>query len=241
MASCALDRISSYTVSLIKRHYSIDDVLSRVSSPLQVLLWSLSAHSILRGCTPTGEGCQTVTITEFLAMVRVLRPSLHVTSARRWRTVGRGKVFSPGSAVSFEIKAHSSETDDSTLFFVCEKKTFESSASAFCISRSCEGWDLKMCWQIISNISEQQLAACQGADLCRATGSSNHWEAAVAGSRKRLPGRGGGGRAAPERDVRQYSHYPHPQPSATTITTTAAAHYPPSLRPQAGRSPWCAG
>lgn len=33
--SCALDRISSYTVSLLKRHYSIDDVLSRVSSPLR--------------------------------------------------------------------------------------------------------------------------------------------------------------------------------------------------------------
>lgn len=33
--SCALDRISSYTVSLLKRHYSIDHVLSRVSFPLQ--------------------------------------------------------------------------------------------------------------------------------------------------------------------------------------------------------------
>lgn len=34
--SCALDRISSYTVSLLKGHYSIDDVLSRVSFHLQL-------------------------------------------------------------------------------------------------------------------------------------------------------------------------------------------------------------
>lgn len=40
LVPCALDRISSYTVSLIKRHYSIDDVLSRVSFPLQLLACS---------------------------------------------------------------------------------------------------------------------------------------------------------------------------------------------------------
>lgn len=42
--SCALDRISSYTVSSLKRHYSIDDVLSRVS-------FVLSSHTLLTGRT----------------------------------------------------------------------------------------------------------------------------------------------------------------------------------------------
>lgn len=42
--SCALDRISSYTVSLLKRHYSIDDVLPRVSFLLR--LWQ---HTLGRG------------------------------------------------------------------------------------------------------------------------------------------------------------------------------------------------
>lgn len=60
-----------------------------------------------------------------------------------------------------------------------------------------------MCWQIGCGISEQQLA-CLGADLCCATGSSNHWEAAVAGRRKTL--RGGGDQAASLRDVRDRSH-----------------------------------
>lgn len=49
-----------------------------------------------------------------------------------------------------------------------------------------------MCWQISCDISMQQ-SACLAADLCRTTGSSNHWEAAVAGSRKPLRGQSGGG------------------------------------------------
>lgn len=77
---CALDRISSYTVSLLKRHYSIDDVLSRVSFPLQLLC----QHTLNPRWLPAaGGGRQTVTITEFLVMVRVLWPSLHVIGARR--------------------------------------------------------------------------------------------------------------------------------------------------------------
>lgn len=77
---CALDRISSYTVSLLKRHYSIDDVLSRVSFPLQLLC----QHTLNPQWLPAaGGGRQTVTITEFLVMVRVPRPSLHVIGAQR--------------------------------------------------------------------------------------------------------------------------------------------------------------
>lgn len=47
--SCALDRISSYTVSLLKRHYSIDDVLSRVSFPLRLYQHTLRPHCVLQG------------------------------------------------------------------------------------------------------------------------------------------------------------------------------------------------
>lgn len=61
--SCALDRISSYTVSLLKRHYSIDDVLSRVSFLLR--LWRHTLGRGSRWLLTAGEGCQTVTITEF--------------------------------------------------------------------------------------------------------------------------------------------------------------------------------
>lgn len=57
--SGALDRISSYTVSLIKRHYSIDDVLSRVSFHLCCIKPPPKRR------TNTEEGRQTVTITEF--------------------------------------------------------------------------------------------------------------------------------------------------------------------------------
>lgn len=42
-----------------------------------------------------------------------------------------------------------------------------------------------MCRQISCDITKQQLA-CHGADLCCATSLSNHWEAAVAVSRKTL-------------------------------------------------------
>ncbi|KAJ3588803.1 hypothetical protein NHX12_009657 [Muraenolepis orangiensis] len=142
--SCALDRISSYTVSSLKRHYSIDDVLSRVSfsvrgpagwNPLNSrracgrlegpwrracgggpvggsveeargggpveevrgggpveegrgggsveeglwrrVLWRRPVEEA-RGGGPVEEGSETVTITEFLAMVRVPLPSLKV-------------------------------------------------------------------------------------------------------------------------------------------------------------------
>lgn len=62
VVSCALDRISSYTVSFLKRHYSIDDVLSRVS-------FHLRRHQDgpdRPEAPPAAEGgCETVTITEF--------------------------------------------------------------------------------------------------------------------------------------------------------------------------------
>lgn len=65
-------------------------------------LAQVSAHSILCGSTPAGEGCQTVTITEFLAMVRVLRPSLYVIGSRRCWTVVCCQPFSSDSAASFK-------------------------------------------------------------------------------------------------------------------------------------------
>lgn len=60
---CALDRISSYTVSLLKRHYSIDDVLSRVSFPLQLLCQH--RHSILGGCQPQGGAVKPLPLLSF--------------------------------------------------------------------------------------------------------------------------------------------------------------------------------
>lgn len=58
--SCALDRISSNTVSLLKRHYSIDDVLSRGS-----VLLHLHQHTREALAGSSGKARQTVTITEF--------------------------------------------------------------------------------------------------------------------------------------------------------------------------------
>lgn len=66
--SCPLDRISSYTVSSLLRHYSIDDVLSRGTIHLQLFpvdpqtLWQRAAVKPLPLLS--------------LAMVRVLLPSL---------------------------------------------------------------------------------------------------------------------------------------------------------------------
>lgn len=61
--SCALDRISSNTVSLLKRHYSIDDVLCRGS----VLLRLQSAHTqeALAGCSLQGRPVKPLPLLSF--------------------------------------------------------------------------------------------------------------------------------------------------------------------------------
>lgn len=80
--SCALDRISSNTVSLLKRHYSIDDVLSRASFLLRLrqrTLRRLSLAALCRG-GPSNRYHYWVSV-----MVRVPRLSLNFIST--WRTV----------------------------------------------------------------------------------------------------------------------------------------------------------
>lgn len=57
--SCALDRISSYTVSLLRRHYSIDDVLSRDSFPLHL------HHSDLADCALQGGAVKPLPLLSF--------------------------------------------------------------------------------------------------------------------------------------------------------------------------------
>lgn len=70
-----------------------------------------------------------------------------------------------------------------------------------CVVCVCVKVGFKKCWQISCNISKQQLA-CLCADLCCATGLSNHWEAAVAESGKTLQGT-----TQLLRDIQGRSHY----------------------------------
>lgn len=84
--SCALDRISSYTVSLLKRHYSIDDVLSRASFLLRLHRCTLRRAPLTALCWggPSNRYHYWVSV-----MVRVPRPSLIVISTGRSTVVKR--------------------------------------------------------------------------------------------------------------------------------------------------------
>lgn len=86
--SCTLDRISSYTVSLLKRHYSIDDVLSRVSFPLRHYTDTHSGPTDCSSCAIFRGGPSNRYHYWVLAMVRVIWPSLAVFWTGRTRKFG---------------------------------------------------------------------------------------------------------------------------------------------------------
>lgn len=135
--SCALDRISSYTVSLLKRHYSIDDVLSRASFLLRLhhrtLRRAPTACSLLRG-GPSNRYHYWVSV-----MVRVPRLSLNVIGSGSRTIVQR---CTCGGVLNNKV---------------CYSETFERLVSSIsgCVKV------VLMFWMVSLDVFKQQLACLQ--------------------------------------------------------------------------------
>lgn len=152
---CTLDRISSNTVSLLKRHYSIDDVLSRGSVLLRLHQHTLRRLSLAALCRGGLSNRYHYWVS---VMVRVPRFSLKVIST--WRTIRCCyKMYLWGNN-----KVWSIETNEHLI-----------SSISWCVK------GVLMFWLIGTSI--WKFSSCGwlvwSVDHCCTTGWSNHWEADV--------------------------------------------------------------